>query len=134
MAEPVSGSGVGVFVAAAGGLTVLGVSTGIDPVHLICALVGAVWAQTAAPQTRFWVRLVAVLGSALLAVMAAPLAVTLIKALPGVPVALDNAKLAAVLAIAIGYLAHKVIMPRLERVAEGMMARLPGMKGDGDVG
>ncbi|MGQ5524247.1 hypothetical protein ACUHMQ_13450 [Chitinimonas sp. PSY-7] len=132
MAESLAGGAVGSNLAAVGGLTVLGVSTGIDPLVLVAALVGAVWSQTAAPPTQFVIRLVGIVGSSVLAVLAAPLAASVITGMPAVPDGVAHPMLAPTLALSIGYLGHRVIMPNVERLVIGLFGSMPGMRGRDD--
>ncbi len=132
MAEAVAGGALGSNLATVGGLTVLGVSTGIDPLVLIAALVGGVWSQTAAPPTGWVSRLVGIVGSAVLAVLTAPIGAAVLESLPGVPAGVAHPMLSPALALWVGYLGHRVIMPNVERLVIGLFGSVPGMRGKDD--
>lgn len=136
MAEPISGAGLGGALLPGVGVVVLGVATGIDPLVLGGGLAGAVWSQARAPGVGFFVRGMRVVGGTVLAILGGPVGASVLGVLPGVPPGIANPLLGPLLALLIGYLAHRVIMPGVERLAASAIERvltILGAKGGGDV-
>lgn len=68
MAEPSITAGTAV----ATGLTIFGISTGLDPAILIAGLAGGLWAQSYHPPTSIWRRVALIVLAAILAGYLAP--------------------------------------------------------------
>lgn len=130
MAEPaIAGAGLLGTVATGAGITVLGVATGIEPWVLIGAVTGAVWSQARAPGAKFAERCVRIVGGSVLAVIGAPVLAAVMIGSSKAPSGIAHPMLAPGLALLIGYLAHRVIMPGIERLSTGLVDRLVAGKG-----
>lgn len=115
MAEP-NATGA---AAAAAGLTVFGVATGLDPAILIAGFAGGVWGQSYHPPTTFWRRLLLVMLASIIAGYLAPAAA--VGAMAMTPAATAGAMSLATLqlpvAVLIGLTSHRVLGPAVMRLA-----------------
>lgn len=115
MAEPNATSAA----AAAAGLTVFGVATGLDPALLIAGFAGGVWGQSYHPPTAIWRRLLLVVMAAVIAGYLAPAAAIGAMAMaPAATVgALPLGTLQLPVAVLIGLTSHRVLGPAVMRLA-----------------
>lgn len=109
-------------VAAAGavtaaGITVLGVSTGLDPTVLIAGFAGGLWAQSYNPPTHWLQRLAATALAAILAGYFAPAAAAVLSASDAIKGALPGHALQLPVAVLVGLLAQRVLGPAIMRIA-----------------
>ena len=113
MAEPSVTAGTAV----ATGLTIFGISTGLDPAILIAGLAGGLWAQSYHPPTSIYRRVA-------LAALAAILAGYLAPAFAAVAASSDTVRgiftldaLQLPVAVLIGLTSHRVLGPAFMRLA-----------------
>lgn len=120
MAEP-SASAAGI---AATGLTIFGVSTGLDPSILIAGFAGGVWAQSYHPPVAIWRRL-------LMTLLASILAGYLTPAIAAGVASFDTARnvftlevLQLPIAVLVGLTSHRVLGPAIMRFASKKVEEL----------
>lgn len=101
---------------AATGLTVFGVTTGLDPSLLIAGFAGGVWAQSYHPPIAWWRRLALTTLASILAGYLAPAAAMLAVSFEFTRQAFTIATLQLPLAVVIGLIAHRVLGPGLMRL------------------
>lgn len=108
MAEPSATAGIAV----ATGLTIFGLSTGLDPAILIAGLAGGLWAQTYHPPASIWRRVALVALAAILAGYLAP-------AFAALAASSDTVRgvFTLPLAVLIGLTSHRVLGPAFMRFA-----------------
>ena len=99
------------------GITLLGVSTGLDPSVLIAGFAGAVWAQSYYPPTHWAKRVALTALGAILAGYLAPVAAAVVTSYDAVRQALPLAVLQLPAAVVVGLLAHRVLGPAFMRFA-----------------
>jgi len=111
----------GVTIAGAGltttGITLLGVSTGLDPAVLIAGFAGGVWAQSYYPPTHWAKRVALTTLAAILAGYLAPAAAAVATSYEVVRNVLPLASLQLPAAVVVGLLAHRVLGPAFMRFA-----------------
>lgn len=99
------------------GITLFGVSTGLEPAILIAGFAGAVWAQSYCPPTH-WAKRVALTSlGAILAGYLAPAAAAVATSYELVRNVLPLAALQLPTAVVVGLLAHRVLGPAFMRLA-----------------
>lgn len=103
--------------ATAAGITVLGVSTGLDPALLIAGFAGGLWAQSYNPPAHWLQRLAATALAAILAGYFAPAAAVVLSASDTVKGALPGHALQLPVAVLVGLLAQRVLGPAIMRIA-----------------
>lgn len=113
MADIATATGGGAAVV---GLSLFGVSTGLDPALLIAGFAGAAWAQSYSPSKTYLQRLILTLLGAVLAGYFAPVASTLIAASDTVRGALPGKALQLPVAVLVGLLVHSVLGPAIMRI------------------
>lgn len=113
MAEPSITAGA----ALATGLTLLGVSTGLDPAVLIAGVSGGLWAQSYHPPTSIWRRLSLIALAAILAGYLAPVFTAFIAASPTVHDIIAYSALQLPIAVIVGLTSHRVLGPAFMRFA-----------------
>ena len=114
MADGVTIASAGV---AAAGITLFGVSTGLNPAVLIAGFAGGVWAQSYYPPTH-WAKRVALTSLAsILAGYLAPAAATVATSYELVRNVLPLEALQLPTAVVVGLLAHRVLGPAFMRLA-----------------
>jgi hypothetical protein len=115
MAEPSTTAIAAGTVAA--GLTVFGVSTGLDPATLVAGFAGGAWAQSYHPPATWWKRVSLTLMSAVISGYLSPVAAAAImyfsKDRGGLPLAV----LQLPTAVLVGLTAHRVLGPAVMRFA-----------------
>lgn len=113
MAEPSISAGT----ALATGLTILGVSTGLDPAVLIAGLAGGLWAQSYHPPSPLWQRIALTTLASLLAGYLAPPVAALAAISDTVRGVFTVATLQLPAAVLVGLTSHRVLGPALMRFA-----------------
>lgn len=104
-------------VAAGAGITVLGVSTGLDPAVLIAGFAGGLWAQSYNAPAHWSQRLAATALAAILAGYFTPAAAILLSASDTIKGALPGPALQLPVAVLVGLLAQRVLGPAIMRIA-----------------
>lgn len=97
--------------ATAAGLTVFGVSTGLDPAVLIAGFAGGVWAQSYKPPAGILQRIGLSLMASVLAGYLAPAAASIAVSLDVTRGIFTVAKLQLPVAVLVGLVAHQVLGP-----------------------
>lgn len=113
MAEPSVTAGT----ALATGLTVFGVSLGLNPAVLIAGAAGGLWAQSYHPPCSIWKRLAMVGLAAILAGYLAPLFAAFFGASDTVRGIVTLEALQLPLAVVVGLTSHRVLGPAIMRFA-----------------
>ena len=113
MAEPSVTAGTAV----ATGLTIFGISTGLDPAILIAGLAGGLWAQSYHPPASIWRRVALVALAAILAGYLAPVFAALAASSDTVRGVFALTALQLPLAVLIGLTSHRVLGPAFMRFA-----------------
>lgn len=113
MAEPSVAAGTVV----AAGLTVFGISTGLDPAILIAGLAGGLWAQTYYPPTPLGRRAALVILAAILAGYLAPIFAALAASFEIVRTVFAPGSLHPPFAVLVGLTSHRVLGPAVMRFA-----------------
>lgn len=103
---------------ASGGLYVLGIATGLDPVLLAAGFVGCWWYNSYLPELPWHQRFSSAVIAALVATWVSPPIVLFVTSLAWWPAAVPSAIVGFPCALAIGFLTHKVIGPALLRTAQ----------------
>lgn len=103
--------------ATAAGITVLGVSTGLDPAVLIAGFAGGLWAQSYNPPAHWLQRLAATALAAILAGYFTPAAAVMLSASDTIKGALPGHALQLPVAVLVGLLAQRVLGPAIMRIA-----------------
>ena len=103
--------------AAAAGLTVFGVTTGIDPALLLAGFAGGLWAQSYSAPTHWLHRVAATALAGVLAGYLTPAAAVILSASDTVKGALPGHALQLPVAVLVGLLAQRVIGPAVMRIA-----------------
>lgn len=103
--------------ATATGLTVFGVSTGLDPAVLIAGFAGGVWAQSYHPPMNILQRVGAALVASVIAGYLAPTTASVVASLDSVREIFTVAMLQLPVAVLVGLMTHKVIGPALMKFA-----------------
>lgn len=111
MAEPSITAGI----IAAGGVTLFGVSTGLDPSLLIAGFAGSAWAQSYCVPTAIWRRAVMMLIASVIAGYLSPSLAALAAA--SSDALKDGAPLQLPAAVLIGLTTHQVLGPAVMRLA-----------------
>lgn len=101
----------------AAGVTVLGVSTGLDPAVLIAGFAGGLWAQSYNPPAHWLQRLAATALAAILAGYFTPAAAVMLAASDTIKGALPGHALQLPVAVLVGLLAQRVLGPAIMRIA-----------------
>ena len=114
MADGVTIAGVGLTTA---GITLFGVSTGLDPAILIAGFAGGVWAQSYYPPTHWAKRVVLTTMSAILAGYFAPFLAIVASSYDFLHNVLPAETLKLPTGVIVGLLAHRVLGPALMRLA-----------------
>lgn len=114
MPEPTSS--VAAVAVSATGLTILGISTGLQPDILLAGFAGGLWALTYQPPASAFRRVAATLGSAVVAGYLSPIAVLVLRgALPG-DVSKEIAQTS--FGLLIGLLSQQKLGPLVLRIAD----------------
>lgn len=113
MAEPSITAGA----ALAAGLTILGVSTGLDPAVLIAGVAGGLWAQSYNPPTSIWRRLSLIALAAILAGYLAPVFTAIAASSSTVRDIIAFSALQLPIAVLVGLTSHRVLGPAFMRFA-----------------
>lgn len=113
MSEP----SITVGTALATGLTILGISTGLDPAVLIAGVAGGLWAQSYNPPTVIWRRLALIALAAILAGYLAPVFTAFAAASTTVRGIITFSALQLPIAVLIGLTSHRVLGPAFMRFA-----------------
>jgi hypothetical protein len=113
MAEPSVTAGT----ALAAGLTLFGVSTGLDPAVLIAGVAGGLWAQSYNPPASIWRRLALIALAALLAGYLAPLATAIAATSSTVRGVITFSALQLPIAVLVGLTSHRVLGPAVMKFA-----------------
>lgn len=113
MAEPSVTAGTAV----ATGLTIFGISTGLDPAILIAGLAGGLWAESYHPPASIWRRVALVALAAILAGYLAPAFAALAASSDTVRGVFTLTALQLPLAVLIGLTSHRVLGPAFMRLA-----------------
>lgn len=103
--------------ATAAGVTILGVSTGLDPAVLIAGFAGGLWAQSYNPPAHWLQRLAATALAAILAGYFTPAAAAVLAASDTIKGALPGQALQLPVAVLVGLLAQRVLGPAIMRLA-----------------
>ena len=103
--------------ATATGLTVFGVSTGLDPAVLIAGFAGGVWAQSYHPPMNIFQRVGVTLLASVIAGYLAPATASVVASLESVRGIFTVATLQLSVAVLVGLMTHKVIGPTLMKLA-----------------
>lgn len=109
--------GITTTSAAAAGLTIFGVTTGLDPAVLIAGFAGGVWAQSYNPPAPYLHRLLMTILAAILAGYLAPAAAMGIASFDAIKGVFPGTILHLPVAVLIGLLAHRVLGPAIMRIA-----------------
>lgn len=113
MAEPIAPT------LASGGLVVLGIATGINPMFLVAGFIGCWWYNTyVQPPLPIIQRLTSALIAALVAAWTAPPVLAWLTGSPWWPAYVPAPTVGFPLALAAGFLTHRVIGPGLLRIAQ----------------
>lgn len=113
MAEPSVTAGTAV----ATGLTIFGVSTGLDPAILIAGLAGGLWAQTYHPPTSLVRRVALTALASILAGYLTPAAAAIASSSEVLREMFPMAALHLSVAVLIGLTSHRVLGPAFMRFA-----------------
>jgi hypothetical protein len=109
-------SSVSAIAVSATGLTLLGISTGLQPDILLAGFAGGLWAITYDPPAPLFRRAAATLGSAVVAGYLSPIAVAVLRsALPG---DLSREIAQTSFGLLIGLVSQRVIGPAVLRIAD----------------
>jgi len=109
-------SSVSAIAVSATGLTLLGISTGLQPDILLAGFAGGLWAITYDPPAPLFRRAAATLGSAVVAGYLSPIAVAVLhSALPG---DLSREIAQTSFGLLIGLVSQRVIGPAVLRIAD----------------
>jgi len=117
MAEP-SASAAGL---AATGLTIFGVSTGLDPAILIAGFAGGVWAQSYHPPVAIWRRL---LMTALASILAGYLTPAIAAGVASFDAMRNVEVLQLPIAVLVGLTSHRILGPAIMRFASKKIEEL----------
>lgn len=113
MAEPSITAGTAV----ATGLTIFGISTGLDPAILIAGLAGGLWAQSYHPPAGIWRRIALTALAPLLAGYLAPAVAAVAASSETVRGIFTLTALQLPVAVLIGLTSHRVLGPAFMRFA-----------------
>lgn len=113
MAEPSITTGAGF----AAGITLFGVSTGLDPAVLIAGLAGGLWAQSYQPAVSIWRRLPLSLLASILAGYFAPAVAAVAAYSETLRGLIPPQALQLSVAVVVGLTSHRVLGPALMRFA-----------------
>lgn len=113
MAEP----SVTVGTALATGLTIFGVSTGLDPAVLIAGAAGGLWAQSYHPPSTIWRRLALIALAALLAGYLAPAVAAVAATSETIRGIFALTALQLPVAVLVGLTSHRVLGPAVMKFA-----------------
>ena len=113
MAEPSITAGT----ALAAGLTVFGVSTGLEPAVLIAGMAGGLWAQSYHPPAGIWRRLALVGLAAILSGYLAPAMAAVAASSETVRGIFTLSALQLPIAVVVGLTSHRVLGPAFMRFA-----------------
>lgn len=103
--------------AAAAGITILGVSTGLDAALLIAGFAGGLWAQSYSAPAHWLHRVAATALAGVLAGYFAPAAAVMLSAFDTIKGALPGHALQLPVAVLVGLLAQRVLGPAIMRIA-----------------
>lgn len=101
-----------------GGLTLFGIVTGLHPMLLVAGFVGCWWYNSYIPQLSLWQRFGSGLIAAFVAAWVTPPVIAWVTGLSWWPNSVTQTTVGFPIALALGFLTHKVIGPALLRVAE----------------
>jgi hypothetical protein len=101
----------------AAGLTIFGISTGLDPALLIAGFAGGLWAQSYSPPAHWLSRLAATSLASILAGYFTPAAAAVLAASDTIKGALPGQALQLPVAVLVGLLAQRVLGPAIMRLA-----------------
>jgi len=116
MLPPEPATSVAAVAVSATGLTILGISTGLQPDILLAGFAGGLWALTYQPPAPLFRRAAATAGSAVVAGYLSPIAVAILHgALPG---DLSREIAQTAFGLLIGLISQRVIGPAVLRIAD----------------
>lgn len=115
MPEPAAGAATLAITGA--GITILGVSTGLQPDIMLAGFAGGLWALSYQPPWPPLRRLSATLGSAIIAGYTTPLVVALVRSTPVWPSEISRDLVQSTVALIIGLVSHQVLGPAILRIA-----------------
>ena len=113
MAEPSITAGTAV----ATGLTIFGISTGLDPAILIAGLAGGLWAQSYDPSAALWRRFPLIALAAIVSGYLAPAVAAVAASSETVRGIFTLSALQLPVAVLIGLTSHRVLGPAVMRLA-----------------
>ena len=113
MAEP----SVTIGTALATGLTIFGVSTGLDPAILIAGAAGGLWAQSYHPPTIIWRRLALICLAAVLSGYLAPAIAAVASSSQTIRGIFTFSALQLPIAVLVGLTSHRVLGPAFMKFA-----------------
>lgn len=113
MAEPSISAGTAV----ATGLTIFGISTGLDPAILIAGLAGGLWSQSYHPPASIWRRIALIALASILAGYLAPAAAAVAASSDMIRGVFTHTALQLPFAVLIGLTSHRVLGPAFMRFA-----------------
>lgn len=115
MTEPISSAST--LAITSTGLTILGISTGLQPDIMLAGFAGGLWALSYQPPWPPLRRISATLGSAIIAGYTTPLVVALVRVSPVWPGELARDIAQSTIALLIGLVSHQVLGPAILRIA-----------------
>jgi hypothetical protein len=98
------------------GITILGISTGLQPDIMLAGFSGGLWAQYSQEPAPLFRRLLATLGASVVAGYMTPFLVAMVRASDALPPDARDMVMMPV-AMIVGLLSHKVIGPAILRIA-----------------
>lgn len=116
MLPPEPATSVAAVAVSATGLTILGISTGLQPDILLAGFAGGLWALTYQPPATLFRRAAATAGSAVVAGYLSPLAVAVLRS--AIPGDLSREIAQTSFGLLIGLVSQRVIGPAVLRIAD----------------
>lgn len=113
MAEP----GIVSAGAAATGLTLFGVATGLDPAILIAGFAGGAWAQSYHPPAPIWKRVFLTVLAAILAGYLAPAGASIVMSAGVWQGAFTVTTLQLPVAVIVGLISHRILGPAIMKLS-----------------
>lgn len=117
MAEPSLTVAATTAAATATGITVFGISTGLDPAILIAGVAGGLWAQSYHPPAGFMRRLALIALAAILAGYLAPAIAAVAASSETIRGIFSLTALQLPIAVLVGLTSHRVLGPAVMRFA-----------------
>lgn len=116
IAEPAA-SAAPIAAAAAAGLTIFGIHTGLDTTLLLAGLAGALMELSYGEPRPVWRRLTGIVSASLLAGYLTPAAVAVLRLKSILPSEMAQEAIMPAAAASIGFLSYRVIGPAILRIA-----------------